>query len=366
MKIKSQFLFPLVLLALLVGIIGGWLRLGWQGIIIPKAAALHGLLMVGGFMGTMISLERSLIMKKKGWLLVPVISLLSIPIYLGGYFTLGIWAQVLASAGLVTLMYFQYSQRKLSEQLLLMVGAMFWLVGNILVLKTQFIPQGSSWWIGFIMLTIVGERLEFGKFLPNPKWSRPLMFVLLGLFTLGLLFPFHQMGHQLVGTTTIGAGLWLIRFDMARFAVRKQGIHRFIGWGLLMGYCWLVLFGCIVLAFPNHPLYYDLFLHSFFLGFAFSMIWAHGPIMLPTFLKIHHTIYHPLMWVIWGFFQVSLIARLGFGFVQNMEARKWLGVVNGWIIILFFVLFIVLIIRSKYQYKVSVSSVKKENLKMVN
>ena len=44
--------------SLATGILGGLARAGW-GVPLPAAAAHHGVLMIGGFLGTVISLERA-------------------------------------------------------------------------------------------------------------------------------------------------------------------------------------------------------------------------------------------------------------------------------------------------------------------
>ena len=58
--IKPNYILPLVLLALLMGISGGWVRLGDLSWVVPGAAAQHGLLMVGGFLGTLIAAVQAL------------------------------------------------------------------------------------------------------------------------------------------------------------------------------------------------------------------------------------------------------------------------------------------------------------------
>ncbi len=188
---KSAWIFPLVVLALVSGVLGGWVRLGWMALPMPGISSAHGMLMTGSFMGSLISLERSVTMKSKWWLLVPLISVLSAPLFWIGLGNWGMWGLVMASAGMVLMLYFQTMRFKQLENGVMLMGALCWLVGNLLVQQSMFVPMGTGWWIGFILFTILGERLEFGKFLPNPSWSRPLLLLLMGLFWVGLLLPFH-------------------------------------------------------------------------------------------------------------------------------------------------------------------------------
>ena len=60
--------------------------------------------------------------------------------------------------------------------------------------------------------------------------------------------------------------------NVAKVAAKKDNQFRYIGIGLRMGYVWLMLHGLILLFLEGQVLFYDLLLHTFFLGFTFSMI----------------------------------------------------------------------------------------------
>ena len=334
--LKPYFLMPLILMGLIMGIVGGWIRLGYVAMPVASAAMSHGLLMVGGFMGTLICLERCMVMKHKGWLLIPLLGLVATAFFLLGYETYGMYALTLESIGLFIVLYLQTVKHKLPELALMCLGAVCWIIGNVLVIKTGFVPVGTTWWIGFILMTILGERLEFGKFLPNPRWSKAILYTLLTAFFVGLMLPFHEGGNWILGVCALFMGLWLLRFDMARISVRKEGYHRYIGLGLILGYIWLALFGLVLCLMDSHPFFYDIFLHTFFLGFAFSMIWAHAPIILPTVFKRSQHAFHPLLWPFWILFQISLIGRMGSSLLLYPEARSWFGIINGWTVLAMF------------------------------
>jgi hypothetical protein len=333
---QPAYIFPLVLLGLLVGIAGGWLRLGYAAFLIPHAAAQHGLMMVGGFLGTLIALERALVMKHKGWFAVPLVGGLSIPLQLLGFSDWALVSIGAASLGLLAIMYLQSLRHPVLDQYLLLVGAACWVLGNFIVYHTGFVPAGAPWWIGFILFTIVGERLELSKFLPVPNWTKQLLLLTLVGFFLGMWIPFHSGGIWLLGVSMILISAWLLKFDMARYAAKKTGIFRYIGVGLVTGYVWLLIHGLILFSIPDHPLHYDMYLHTFFLGFTFSMIWAHAPIILPAVLKIRHQPYHPLLWVGWSVFQLSLLGRVWSSWAGYLDGRLWCSVINGWTILVMF------------------------------
>lgn len=348
MKIfKPAFIFPLVILALIMGLSGGWIRLGFMGLAVPGTAASHGLLMVGGFLGTLISLERSMIMKNRFWLAVPLFSGLSVPLIIGGWPTAGIFMVLLASVGLVAIMYIQTLKQQLPQDYVMALGAVAWMLGNFTFIYTNFMAMATGWWMAFLLFTILGERLELSKFLPTPKWAKKILFWLIGLFFIGLLIPFHGWGSMVLGGILVLMALWLLHYDMARIASKKGHQFKYIGIGLRVGYIWLALNGLILMLLENHALYYDLYLHTFFLGFVFSMIWAHAPVILPMVLNLKRTPFHPVLWAGWLVFQLSLLGRIISSFMEIYTYRTLLGIINGWSILGMFVLMAIVLV-AKY------------------
>src|SRR5512145_1331829 len=74
----NRFPLPFLLLAilgLLAALWAGLMRLGWQlPTLTPSLAMLHGPLMISGFLGTLITLERAVAMKQKWMYLPPLLS----------------------------------------------------------------------------------------------------------------------------------------------------------------------------------------------------------------------------------------------------------------------------------------------------
>lgn len=160
----------------------------------------------------------------------------------------------------------------------------------------------------------------------------------LGLFFIGLIVPFHGLGNEVLGLAVLLISVWLLVFDMAKVAAKKEAQFRYIGVGLRVGYLWLGAQGLILLLMESHPLFYDLVLQTFFLGFAFSMIWAHAPIIFPTIFGIRETPYHPILWITWAGFQLSLLGRILASVLGEFELRKIFGVANGYLILIQFIL----------------------------
>ncbi len=351
LPIKALHLLPLVLLSLVLGIFGGWLRLGSVFIPIAESGSYHGLIMTGGFLGTLISIERAMVMDKKIWLIIPLLTGSSVFAFLLGYADLGLILLMVGSLGLGLIMHLQTLKHPKFHTALLYGGAVSWFIGNFIAWQTGLIATGSTWWIGFLLFTIVGERLELSQFLPVPSWSRNALKSLLALFTLGLIIPFHSWGNEIMGLSALLISAWLLFFDMAKVASKKSGQFRYIGIGLRVGYVWLGIHGLILLVMESHALYYDLMLHTFFLGFTFSMIWAHAPIIFPTIFGIRETPFHPILWVTWVGFQVTLAARIGMSLLGQFELRKIFGVTNSYLILLQFVLMAGIVFFKIFQSK---------------
>lgn len=352
---KPLFLLPLLLLGLLGGISGGWIRLGNPLIPIPESGTNHGLLMVGGFLGSLISLERAVVMKKKAWLFIPFLSGISTIFFLIGHVQAAMAALLAASLGLNVIMHVQVTRHPHFHGILLYLGAVSWFAGNFFAWHFGLIAAGSTWWIGFLLFTIVGERLELSQFLPAPSWSKKALGILLGLFLMGLILPFHGTGNEVMGLAVLLISVWLLVFDMARVAAKKTNRFRYIGIGLRVGYLWLGVQGLILLWMENHPLFYDLVLHTFFLGFTFSMIWAHAPVIFPVIFGIRETPFHPTLWITWAGFQLSLLGRILSSLLHEFELRKIFGVANGYLILVQLILMTgVVLWKIRHNRKISV------------
>ena len=121
--------------------------------------------------------------------------------------------------------------------------------------------------------------------------------------------------------------LWLAVFDMARRTVQADGLTRFIAVCLLAGYGWLVVGGGLVLWFGNTGvgLAYDATLHAVFVGFVFSMIFGHAPVIFPSVLGVSIP-YRPAFYLHVGLLHASLLLRVG-GDLGSVASLRWWG---GW------------------------------------
>ena len=148
-------------------------------------------------------------------------------------------------------------------------------------------PRLALWWAAFLVLTIVGERVELGRFRTRSLLGWSEFAAGLGLVAAA---PVAALASLEVGTRLAGVGfallaIWGVRHDIVRRTVRMPGRARFSAVALLSGYGWLAVAAVLWLtAAPSFAggLRYDAALHALFLGFVLSMVFGHAPTILPA------------------------------------------------------------------------------------
>jgi hypothetical protein len=343
----------LALLAMLAALWAGLLRLGWAWL--PPQPGLplaHGPLMVSGFLGTLIGLERAVALRERWTYLGPALSGLGgLALVLGFPGTAGPLLIVLGSLGLVFVYAAIIRRFPAMYTAVMAAGAVAWLVGNLLWVSGWPVFRIVLWWAGFLILTIAGERLELGQLVRLNRWSQLAFLGAAGLFMAGLvtLVPFYSTGTRLAGTGMLALAAWLLRFDIARHTVRKPGLPRFAALCLLSGYVWLGAAGAIALAFGGVPAgpFYDALLHAIFLGFVFSMIFGHAPIIFPALLGLQVAFYR-FLYVHLVLLHASLLVRVIADLSFAMDTRRWAGLVNGIALLLFIASTVYSVIRARW------------------
>lgn len=274
-------LMLLAALALLAGLWAGLLRLGWQ--LPPLSLTLptnHGPLMISGFLGTLISLERAVALGqyqgvRYRYYLVPLLAGLgAVCLFVTVPPAIPRGLMTLASLGLVLIFVIICRLQPTTDHLVMGLGAMLWLVGNGLWLAMWPLAQVVPWWVGFLVLTIAGERLELARVLLHKHSARRAFLLVVIVFMAGLLLSLvqHDAGVRLAGLGLLGLGGWLWRFDIARHTIRHTGLTRFIAACLLPGYVWMMVGGVLWLGYGGQhgagPVY-DAMLHVIFVGSFF-------------------------------------------------------------------------------------------------
>ena len=145
------------------------------------------------------------------------------------------------------------------------------------------------------------------------------------------------MGARLSGLGLLALGAWLLRFGLARRTVRQTGLTRFIALCLLPGYGWLAFAGLswVVWAdrFSAGP-WYDAMLHAVTLGFIFSMIFGHAPLILPA-VTGRALPYRPYFYSHVILLHAALLLRVIGDLALQPSLRQWGGMLNVIAILLF-------------------------------
>ncbi len=347
-KNKHLLILPLIFLSLLTGIFSGWFRVGWN-FPFSLSAGEHGALMVGSFIGTLICLERSVSYPNKIALLVPLLNACSIIFFLLYLPGIAYIFLLLGSAGLVTIYYFLYVKHKGIYILIMLSGALCYFIGNAILINTSFYPASVMWWIAFLFFTITGERVELSRFVMNKNVfiKQLTLIVLLGIFVIGIILPFHSFGGYAAAISLIGSAVWLFKYDMAKHSLKKPGQSFYSGLLLTTGYFWLVITGLFFAAGTFYGAFYDASIHSFFLGFVFLMIFAHAPVILPAVLKLNISPFGKSLYTWYILLNLTLMLRVLCVFPDIAPLKALAGMLNGLTILGFFINMIILVRLAK-------------------
>ena len=333
-------------LALLAGLDGALLLLGLPApLTLERLEVVHGPLMVLGFVGTVIALERAVALRAVAGYLAPAL------LGLGGLATLSPAplrvGQTLLLAGTIglVLLYTRIWRRQPALPLVIeTLGAAMALGAALLWLAGVAVPHLAPWLVGFLVLTVLGERIELGAVHLRQTGGAsaatllPLVAVVGYVLAAAIALIAPAVGYRLLGLTLLAATLGVLRVDVALRTVRATGVTRYMAAAMLAGYAWLLVAGATWLL--GGPVLqgrgYDAVLHAVFLGFVISMILAHAPVILPAVVR-RPLPYHPAMYGPLALLHVSLLVRVLVGDAWDVPLAVQIGGVGNILAVLGFV-----------------------------
>lgn len=332
-------------LALLLGLNAALLLLGlWAPLSFASIASLHAPLMVFGFVGTFVVLERAVAARRWWGFAAPALLGLGSLVLLSPL-PLAVGKTMLALGMMALLAVYAVIWRRLpaAATAIQILGAVSGLSATLLWLSNATIPMLVPGMAVFLILTIAGERLELGRVSPvlDARAERLGLASALLLVVMAAIAPLWPVvGYPLLGAALALLVAWLFRYDVATRLVNTTGLPRYMAACLLTGYVWLIVASGIWLVagqVTSGPLY-DAVLHSIFLGFVMSMIMAHAPVILPAVLRkplpYRWFLYLPVVLL-----HVSLVVRLLIGDARGLTAAvQWGGALNVVAVLLFVVL----------------------------
>lgn len=326
--------------ALFAGAGAGLARLGYH---LPAAitgvAALHGPLMICGFFGVVIALERAVAIGRAWAYAAPLLAGLGSAAVLHGAAPLAPWLYLAGSVVLLLASLDVWRRQRALFNFTLALAAACWTAGVAAWAAGAAVFSVVPWWVAFLVLTIAGERLELSRFMPPSPRAQRGFAALLGLAVLALLAAVRwPAALHAWGASLVALALWLLRFDIARRTVRQHGLTRFIAVCLLSGYVWLAVGGAVITLAgalqPGTPAY-DAALHALLLGFVFGMVFGHAPIVFPSVLRVAVP-YREVFYVPLALLNVSLLLRMaGDSFAPQLKHSA--GLLSALSLVLFVV-----------------------------
>lgn len=278
-----------------MGVFGGLLRVGslpFVGVLAPAANMGHGALMICGFFGTVISLERAVALKQPGGTLAPLAAAAGGWAMLAGQPTLAYMWWLLACAVLLLLYGAALKPRFTLHAAVEACGAAAWGAGTLAALTNQPFSVALMGWCAFLVLTIAGERRELTQFVKLGVVARVgYAAAIAGLAGAVLLAWLDPCRASIVWWASCGAlALWLMCFDLAPRHWSAPEWRGHMAQSLSLGYGWLAfaallgLAGLLRHAGSSLPItgFEGPALHALLLGFVFAMVFGHAPIMLPA------------------------------------------------------------------------------------
>lgn len=305
-------------ISLLAGLDGALLLLGvWSPVMSTRLSKWHGPLMVLGFVGTVICLERAVALGHRLAYLVPAMSGFGVIVLLAPLpfdsARAGLALLTLAQLGLLTI-YVPLWRRSHDDAVVIQGAGAFCAAGAAALLTTgAHVSQIVGWLACYMILTICGERLELSRLtMARNRALSALCLAVVAALLVSVVSP--AIGWRVLGVVLIGLAVWLCRHDVARGGLRRGGQAAYIGTLLMIGYLWLATAGivCTIQRPPTSRNGYDAVVHSLFLGFTIGMILGHAPIILPAVLQVR------LEWTTWFWLpafllEASLLVRIGIG-----------------------------------------------------
>lgn len=337
---STKLLVVLALVALLAGLWAGLVRIGWRWPAIRPALPMsHGPLMVSGFFGTLILIERAVALHRKWAYLGPAFcGIGGLLLWVANQSQAGRILIAVGSFWLVAIFLIIVRQIFALYTLTMAAGAVCWLAGNLFWLFGRSVPEVVLWWIAFLVLTIAGERLELSRVTRPTPLAQRLFFIIGGTIFIGLLLLLFDfiLGARVFGIGLTALAVWLIYYDVARRTVKMKGLPRFIAFCLLAGYIWMAISGFLTLYLGPRtagPLY-DAMLHSVFIGFVISMVFGHAPMIFPAVLRLPLA-YSPYFYLPLVLLHGSLLTRISADLLGLSSLRLYSGLTNALAILIY-------------------------------
>lgn len=287
-----------VVASLVVAILAGVARLGWNVPVAASYATDHGPLLVLAVFGSLIALERAVALGVLWAYAAPIAGALA------GFSVFAGLRQLTAPLALVESIVLTVANGHIARKQpavfthLMLLGSLVLVVGTAAWAAGRPVFAVVPAWLAFFALTIVAERIEMSRLAPVPDWARTTIAVVCAAMAAAAVAAIARplLASRALGITCALVAAWELRFDLARRTVRQSGLPRYAAVGVLVGSIWLGVsgLGLAALGLPPAGPVYDALLHAVFVGFVLSMVFAHAPIILPAVARVKIAFGRPL------------------------------------------------------------------------
>lgn len=339
--------------AILIGI---WRIALTRGFILPSIPEFlppHGNLMIGAFLGTLIIFERMFALPVKWLIWTPYIwGISSALIHID--FPLFKILNIVALLGwgihrFIAYKTFKHLLNPLIEFLSYVALSIALLSHGGLAGSIESALAGFS----FAIAVIGAERIELtlGFNRTSAKVLYLSLIVYLGISIINSLF--YLIPVQIVGIILLFVSIGLIYNDsviivyVKGFALAQGALHKFARETLIVAYLWLIFASISIILWNQiQAVAKDVVFHSIGLGFIFTMILSHAPIVLGSTLgKMPKRIPSRILFYL---FQLMTIVRVftDLFVTVSVELWSWAGWITGTLHFIFFILYILSVLRS--------------------
>ncbi|MCI0447769.1 hypothetical protein L0152_31720 [bacterium] len=300
---------------------------------IPESWPAHGEIMLGGFLASLIIFERMIALPIDSLIWVPYVYATSaLMLHSGHPFARGI--HLAALAGWLLHRWIAYRKFHRWEKPLVESVAFITLTSALMYpggLPSR--PEVALQGLVFPIAVIAVERLEM-SFLLKKIGSRMVLLLLIGWCSLWNLSTWRGIpNHSVMGGITLLLVALIAFYDTALRVSQKQsdGLHKFLRTALMLSYAWLFL-GAVAMTASSKissAIFKDVQFHLIGLGFIFTMILGHAPLILSSALSKLPPKKAPMIPFL--VFQAATVLRIlgDFALLKSVPFWQWSGWISG-------------------------------------
>ncbi|MGB9853011.1 MAG: hypothetical protein ACPLPX_09150 [Candidatus Kapaibacteriota bacterium] len=337
----GRLFLPAAIILLIFGIIAGLERGGVLHLnlkLYTNLGNLHYLIFFAGFFGTLLSVESAVGQGEKILFLIPATLIAGLLLYIlsGLSFLL-----IIGSLAFSVPSFIVFIKRK--EYITFVLSCLLFALGTLFYIYDKYYPSAIAY-LYFLIFYILSERFELAKIVGASKKSfrhflaNEIIVVILVVFS---LFD-TTLALRFAGFVTFLLTLWFVQNDLARKTVKSREPAKYSAIAMLSGYLWLAIGNLLFIISPST--FWSEAVHSITLGFVFSMVFAHAPIIFPNVGRFKFFfskwLYIPLI-----ILHLSVILRVSSYFLPTLKPHTLY--LNFFAIIFFFSVFILLALRIK-------------------